>query len=166
MVTSNNVLIGLGVIVIAFFFLKKNGASVESIFRPVAQTSTGVQPVDPEITGLKQILAQAQSIFKNAFKAPILTKGLTTGGKTFPCRGPNCLGSFQAKGVRTSFDPFTGQRLIVGFTPRAATFLKKINPQAPFNVARITQGNIIKSDLMKIITNLTTQINILESKSV
>jgi len=164
MVTSNNMLIGLGAIVIAFFFLKKNGASVESIFRPDVSPSTPTE--NPELTGLKQILSQVQGIFKNAFKAPMLTKGLTTGGKTFPCRGPNCLGLAQARGTLTGFDPFTGRRVILGGSQKLQNIIGQGPSQFAFSQQRITQGNILKADFMKFIANLTTQINILQSKSV
>jgi len=164
MVSSDNQLIGLVAIVLGFFVAtRKGGSTVESIFRPVVQTGTGIQPVDPEISGLQKLLAQAQDIFKNTFKAPMLTKGLTTGGKTFPCRGPNCLGIFQAKGTVSTFDPFTGQRIALAGSSK---FQQITGFNFASNQARVTQGNLFKFELGNIIKDLQGQINILQSKSV
>jgi len=112
-------------------------------------------PKTSQIRGLNQILGQAKSIFKSTFKDPIIPKGLGGG----PCRGPNCLGIFQAKGTRTSFDPFTGQRLAVGGSPQ---FQAITGADFALNQSRITQGNKIKLDLSEFIANITNQIGLLE----
>jgi len=164
MVTSNNMLIGLGAIVLAVLFFKKGGSSVESIFRPMGGNIPQENlPANTEISGLQKILAQAQDIFKNTFKAPMLTKGLTTGGKTFPCRGPNCLGIFQAKGTVSTFDPFTGARVALAGSSK---FQQITGFNFAANQARVTQGNLFKFELSNIIKDLQGQINILQSKTV
>jgi len=128
--------------------------------------TTVSQPIpieNKELTGLNQILSQAQNLFKNTFKAPILTKGLVTGGKQLPCRGPNCLGIFQAKGTRTAFDPFTGQRLAIGGSTQFTNITGTGAAQFASNQARITTGGRIAADLTTFITGIKQQIGILES---
>ncbi len=128
--------------------------------------TTVSQPIpieNKELTGLNQILSQAQSVLKNTFKAPILTKGLVTGGKQLPCRGPNCLGIFQAKGTVSSFDPFTGVRLALAGSSK---FQQITGANFAFNQSRITAGNQIKSELDNFITGIKQQIGILESTNI
>jgi len=116
-----------------------------------------------QLIGLKQILSQAQSVFRNTFKDPIIRKGLTTGGKTFRCRGPNCLGSQGATGVRAAFDPFTGLRTVIGFTARGSPKTQEFFGDISGNLSRITAGNQIRLDLTNFITGIKQQIGILES---
>jgi len=116
-----------------------------------------------QLTGLNQILSEAMSVLKNTFKDPMIPKGLTTGGKTFPCRGPNCLGSQGAAGVRAAFDPFTGQRTVIGFSARGSPKTQNFFGDISGNLSRITAGNQIKLDLTNFIAGIKQQIGILES---
>jgi len=118
---------------------------------------------NPQIQVLKDTISGVQAFFKNTFKAPILTPGLTTGGKTFPCRGPNCLGIFQAKGTSSSFDPFTGVRLA---TAGSTQFQNITGSNFGANQTLISQGNKLKSDVSDIILNLQNELNILQTNSV
>jgi len=112
-----------------------------------------------EIKGLKSIISEVEGFIKTNFKAPILPKGLS-GGK---CRGPNCLGIFQAKGTRSAFDPISGQRLAIAGSPK---FQEITGSNFALNQARIQQGVALKSDFTNFLTGLQTQLNILQTKSV
>jgi len=148
------------------------GAAV--LFLGVTLKSNGIKgsvsspiPIEnQQLTGLNQILSQAQTLFKNTFKAPMIPKGLTTGGKTFPCRGPNCLGPQGAAGVRAAFDPFTGVRTVIGFGPRGSQKTQDFFGDISGNLSRITAGNKIAADLSTFITGIKQQIGILESTNI
>jgi len=130
---------------------------------PPALSVADIQTGDPEIPLLKNLISQVQGFIKTSFKAPIIPKGLTTGGKTFPCRGPNCLGIFQARGTVSSFDPFTGQRLAIGGSTQ---FQNITGSNFALNQQRITQGNLLKSEVMSFLSDLQGQLKILQTKSV
>jgi len=167
---GSTALLGIGAIILVFLVTRKsNGINImpENTFVKLIDTPQITEIMEnPQIQILKDAISGVQGFIKNTFKAPILTKGLVTGGKQLKCRGPNCLGSFQAKGTRTSFDPFTGSRVVVGFTDRASTFLKKITSGVDVNVARISAGGDLLSQAQGIVTDLKGQLNILQTKSV
>jgi len=156
MVSSSDLAIGGLVLVLL-------GVTATSIFRVRGPTDlpqdSMEDPTDPQISGLQKILGQAQSILKNTFKAPIIPKGLGGG----PCRGPNCLGIFQARGTRSTFDPFTGQRIALAGSTQ---FQNITGSNFAINQARVTQGNIIKSDLMEFIANIQNQLKIKQANTV
>jgi len=128
----------------------------------------GVVPSDPiqdpnkiQITGLKQILASAQNIFKTTFKSP--PKRSCGGVGQFSCGKLNF--TPLPKGSRFSIDPFTGKRISIGQTfrgtPAGAAFFGG-EAQLARNFQRVQQGNILKSDLSDFISNITNQIGLLE----
>jgi len=157
MVSSTNLTLAGIALVVGFFVLRGSSPTTAP-----AVSVADIQKENPQIQILKDAIAGVQNFISTTFKAPIIPKGLGGG----PCRGPNCLGSFQSRGLRTSFDPFTGQRVLVGFSDRASTFLKKINPQVPFNVAKITAGGDLLKQAQGIVKDLQGQLNILQTKSV
>jgi len=157
MVSKTSILLLAGVALL----LGLSSTSISRVLRPADLPKDPIQ--NQELTGLNQILSQAQSLFKNTFKAPIIPKGLTTGGKTFPCRGPNCLGIFQAKGTVSGFDPFTGQRLAIGGSQQ---FVNITGANFAQNRARIAEGGRISADLTNFITGIKQQIGILESTNI
>jgi len=159
MVTKTNLLlIGLAVILLGF-----NSSSITRIFRPADIPETTIQMPNNtgQITFLQNQIKQAMSFLSSTFKSPILRKGLSGN----PCRGPNCLGSFAAKGTRSGFDPFTGRRVVIGFTDRASTFLRKLNPDAAFNALRIEEAAEIKGSVLSFIDETRTQIGLLEAEN-
>jgi len=171
MVSRNNILlIGAAILLVSvgglsLFGSKKAGPISQTVFR-----TTDPPPLPPlpnpnaqEIKGLSLILNQAQSILKTRFKDPIIPKGLTTGGKTFPCRGPNCLGLAQARGTLTGFDPFTGQRVILAGSQKFQNITGQGSATFAFNQSRISAGIKTKMDLTDFIANIRQQIGILES---
>jgi len=180
MVSGRNILFGALVAgILGFIFLKKGTASnlitQSEIITPTTEGMFFVKPdpvpipENPQINILKEAIAGVQNFIKTTFKAPILTKGLTTGGKTFPCRGPNCLGIFQAKGTITSFDPFTGQRVAIGQTSRgSAKALSFLGTAASLtsSLTRITAGGDLMAQAQGIIKDLQGQLSILETKTV
>jgi len=173
--SRNFVLIGIGVLIVAFLsnrvLNKPNLITQDEIITPTLLAPDPVKEiqVNPQINILREAIKGVQNFIKTTFKAPILTKGLTTGGKTFPCRGPNCLGIFQAKGTITSFDPFTGQRVAVGQTFRgtskALSFLGSA-ASLTANQLRVTQGGDLATQARNIIKDLQGQLNILQTNSV
>jgi len=161
MVSSTNILLGaLVAAVLGFIFLKKNGTN----FIPNAPEPIVTE--NPQIKILNDAIKGVQGFINTAFKTPILTKGLTTGGKTFPCRGPNCLGIFQARGTVSGFDPFTGQRVALGGSTQFQNITGLNLSQFGLNQQRITQGGVLLSEAQGIIKDLQGQLSILETKSV
>jgi len=160
---SRDSILGIGIALLFGLILSsKNGNILQGGAPSPVDPSIDLDPVGTEISFIQTQINQAMSFLKSNFKDPILTKGLTTGGKTFPCRGPNCLGIFQAKGTVTSFDPFTGQRLaIAGSTP----FQNITGFDFGANQTRIDQGNSIKSTIQAFIDDSSSQIDILEANS-
>jgi len=172
--SRNFVLIGIGVLIVAFLsnrvLNKPNLITQDEIITPtILPPEPEPIKINPQINILEEAIKGVQNFIKTTFKAPILTKGLTTGGKTFPCRGPNCLGIFQAKGTITSFDPFTGQRVAVGQTFRgtskALSFLGSA-ASLTANQLRVTQGGDLATQARNIIKDLQGQLNILQTNSV
>lgn len=169
MVSRNNILlIGAAVLALGiggFSLLgnKKGGAIVQTVFGATDPPPPPPPPESQQLQGLRSILASAQGVLKTTFKAPKIPRGLCTGGKCFPCRGPNCLGIFQARGTLSSFDPFTGNRLAIGGSSK---FQQITGSNFALNQAKITQGNIIKSDLSAFIANITNQIGLLEKPNI
>jgi len=156
MVSKTSALL-IGALVLFVFASRSKGSGdiVQSVFGAIPNP-TPINPNAAEITGLNQLLSQAQSLLRNTFKAPIIPKGLGGG----PCRGPNCLGIFQARGTLSSFDPFTGQRLAIGGSSK---FQQITGSNFAANLQRITQGNQIRLDLTNFIKGIMQQIGILES---
>jgi len=152
-------LIGLGIILLGGTALKIRGPADLS---PAPISDIPVQE-NPQIQILKDAIKGVQGFFSTTFKAPMLTKGLVTGGKQLPCRGPNCLGIFQAKGTRSVFDPFTGQRLAIGGSSK---FQQITGSNFSSNLQRITQGNLLKTQTLDILADLKGQLKILETNSV
>jgi len=151
----------------AFSKTKQGGTLIQNVFGAKdIEAAEIINPNAEEITGLKSLLSQAQSFFRSSFPKPRTPPGsLTTGsGKTF-CRGPNCLGSLQARGTVIGLDPFTGGLAQVGFTPRF-NFGKidenKFNAVL-FNAARFKEGNILKSEFATFISGIKEQIGLLEN---
>jgi len=161
MVSSNNLIL-VGIALVVGFIVLRGGSSLATV---PAVSVADKQEIDPGITGLQKILAQAQSLLKNTFKAPIIPKGLCCDrfGKTLPCRGPNCVGIFGAKGTISSFDPFTGQRLAIGGSQQ---FVNITGANFAANQARINQGLQISNDLMNFIDNITEQLKIKQTNTV
>jgi len=155
MVSKTSILLIGAAVLLLGVTLKSNGIK--------GSVSSPIPIENKELTGLNQILSQATSLLKSTFKAPIIPKGLCTGGKCFPCRGPNCLGIFQAKGTVSSFDPFTGQRVALAGSSK---FQQITGSNFALNQSRITAGNQIKFDLMNFITGIKQQIGLLESTNI
>jgi len=160
MVSSNNLILAGVALVVGFFLLRGSSQTTAPAVGPV-----DIQE-DQEISFLKNLLSEAQSLFKNTFKAPMIPKGLTTGGKTFGCRGPNCLGAQGAAGVRAAFDPFTGLRTVIGFTSRGSPKTQAFFGDISGNLERITQGNILASNLSAFIAEITNQLKIKQTNTV
>jgi len=171
MVTSrgfNFAIVGIGVLIIAFLsnrvLSKNNLITQDEIITP---TILPLEPapikINPQINILEQAIKGVQNFISTTFKAPILTKGLTTGGKTFPCRGPNCLGIFQAKGTISSFNPFTGARVALGGSD---IFQRITGSNFLSNQQIVTQGGALKLQATNIIKDLQRELNILQTKSV
>ncbi len=183
MVSQDNVLIGIIGIIVASFLTRKNGVSmVESVFRPTV-TPLSNAPVDsPQIQMLKDAIAGVQGFIKRTFKAPNLPPSpieiIMRGGQRIArqtlarkrgqvgCRGPNCLGALGATGVRTAFDPFTGQRLLIGFGPRASPKTRTFFGDPSANLFKVTQGQALFTEANTILAQLKSQLNILQTKSV
>jgi len=148
MVSSGNLAI-LGLALVAGFFILRGSNNT------VTDGSNGPIPIqeNPQIQILKDAISGVQGFIKTTFKAPILPK----------CKGPNCLGIFQAKGTRSAFDPFTGQRLAVGGSSK---FQQITGSNFALNQSRITQGQALFTQTQNILGDLQGQLNILQTKSV
>jgi len=105
-------------------------------------------------------LSDAKSLLKNTFKPPIPPSTRCGNG---PCRGPNLVGIFGAKGTITSIDPFTGQRVAVGGSQQ---FVNITGANFAANQARIDRGLKISNDLMNFIANITNQLKIKQTNTV
>jgi len=166
---GSTALLGLGAIALFFFLNRGNLNSVTPESNGIKTTVSESIPIiteimeNPQIQILKDGISQINSFIKNTFKPPILTKGLTTGGKTFPCRGPNCLGIFQAKGTRSGFDPFTGQRIALAGSTQFQNITK-----ASFDINNqlIASGGVIRSQIDDLLSGLKNELNILQTNSV
>jgi len=134
----------------------KQTLALPAFFERIRQTEV-VKPF------LLNQIAEANQFLKQTFKAPILPKGLVTGGKQLKCRGPNCLGIFQAAGTVTSFDPFTGQRIAIAGSPQ---FQQITGTNFAFNQARISQGSFIQFSVQSFINDLRARISIIDTNSV
>jgi len=161
MVSSGNIiLVGLGILILGIVAFRGFGSGRDDT---LSEDPIKIQTENPQIKSLKNIISEVEGFIKTNFKAPIRTPGLTTGGKTFPCRGPNCLGIFQAKGTRTQFDPISGQRLAVAGSP---TFQNITETNFALNQSRIQQGIALKSDFTSFLKDLQGQLNIIQTNSV
>lgn len=161
MVTSNNlILVGLA-FVVGFFVLRGSGAG-----SGVGSAPAGAPAEDQEIPLLQKLLADAKQLFKQTFPPLNLPKGLTTGGKTFPCRGPNCLGVLGASGVQKSINPFTGMNIITGFTGRASLKTQQFFGDISQNLKLVESGREISGSLSQLIADITNQLNIKQTNSV
>jgi len=161
MVSSDNILLaGLGAV--ALFFVLRGSSGGSSLTTPPAPAQ---EVVNPQIQILKDAIKGVQGFISTTFKAPIIPKGLCCDrfGKQLPCRGPNCLGIFQAKGTISSFDPFTGQRVALGGSTQ---FQNITGSNFALNQARITQGGQLFTEASNILKNLKGELSILEAKSV
>jgi len=161
MVSSSNIIF-VGIALLAGVFLLRGS----SLATTPAVTVADIQQEDPEIGFLQKILSSANTLLRQTFKDPILPKGLTTGGKTFPCRGPNCLGSQGAAGVRAAFDPFTGQRTVIGFTQRGSAKTQAFFGDISGNLTRILEGRQIQTNLIDFIADITNQLKIKQTNTV
>jgi len=168
MVSRNNILlIGAAILLVSvggISLFKKGGAVSQTVFR-----TTDPPPIPPpivqesqQLTGLKAILGTAQNIFKSTFKTP--PKRTDCGGTgQFSCGKINF--SPQPRGSRFGIDPFTGRRVALPVGPRGGSkTVAFFGGQEVLNrnLARVTQGNIIRSDLSDFISNITNQIGLLE----
>jgi len=164
---GSGALLGLGAVAL-FLFLNRGsslGPNGPDAVAPDAVSEILPPEImeNPQIQILKDGISQINSFIKDTFKAPILTKGLTTGGKTFPCRGPNCLGIFQAKGTRSGFDPFTGQRIALAGSTQFQNITK-----ASFDINNqlIASGQVVRSQIDDLLRGLKSELNILQTNSV
>ena len=160
MVSSNNLIIA-GLALVAGVFLLR-GSSLASV---PALGPADIQE-DPEIGILQKLLSDAKSLFKNTFPPLNVPKGLTTGGKTFPCRGPNCLGVLGASGVQKSINPFTGMNIITGFTNRGSQKTRDFFGDISGNLKLGESGREISSSLSELIAEITNQLKIKRTNTV
>jgi len=155
--SSNIILVGLALLAGVFLLRGSSQTSVPAV--SVADKQ------DPEIPLLENLLGQAQSLFKQTFPPPF--KQVIR--QPSQLRGPNVLGSFQAKGTRTTIDPFSGRRIAIGQTfrgtSRGAAVFGGVG-QLESNRQRVIQGNILKSSLSDFIADITNQLNIKQTNSV
>jgi len=153
---KTKLLIGAGLALVVIALSLKPKGSGSNVLPPSDMVTPPIE--SGELQGLQKILGQAQALLKNTFKAPILRQGLTTGGKTAPCRGPNCLGIFAAKGTRSAFNPFTGQRIALA---GSTEFQNITGANFEQNQFLIDQGVQTGTDLRSFISSLESQINTL-----
>jgi len=149
------------------FGTKSGGKLIQSVFG--ARDPDIPPPINPnaeQITGLKQILGQAQTFFRKTF--PPARNPADRCNHPSCKRGPNLLGSLAARGTVIGIDPFTGGMAQVGFTPRfnfgkisGFTLQNILN-----NAEKFRQGNIVKSEFSSFITGIKEQIGILEGTNI
>jgi len=165
MVTSRNVIIAGLALVVGFIVLRgfNNTASIGASITPTVEN---IPTENPQIKILNDAIKGVQGFITRTFKTPILTKGLTTGGKTLPCRGPNCLGSFQARGTVSGFDPFTGRRVALAGSQVFQNITGTSAGQFALNQQRITQGAALSSQANQILLDLQNQLKILQTNTV
>jgi len=163
MVSSDSQLIGLVAIILGFFVAtKKGGSTVESVFRPVVQTSTQVQPVEnPQIQTLKDSIKEVNRFISQTFKAPIRKpkEQLTRAERFQPL----------PKGSRFSINPFTGMRIALPVGPRGSGVTERFfggAQQLQFNQNLVTQGQTLFSGVSDLLKGLKSELKILETNSV
>jgi len=71
-----------------------------------------------------------------------------------------------AAGLRFSIDPFTGQRVLIGFGKRASGKTRAFFGDTSFALRRVTQGNILATTVNDLIQDLQNRIRIIDTKSV
>jgi len=156
---SKDSILGIGLALLFGLILSsKNGNILQGGAPTPVDPSIDLDPVGTEINFLQNQINDARGFLKSTFKAPILPTGLS-GGK---CRGPNCLGIFQAKGTVSGFDPFTGQRLALAGSTQ---FQNITGANFAQNQAIINQGSAIQSTIQAFIDDSSAQIDILEANS-
>jgi len=157
MVSSSDLAIGGLVLVLL-------GVSITSLFRIRGPSDlpqdTMEDPNQIQIQGLTDLLKEARNIFAATFKKP---PPLGCGGiGQIACRGP-LAAPFGAAGVVSSIDPFTGMRIVVGFTGRASGKTQAFIGDISANLARVQAGTTIKTQFNEFISNLRNEIKILQT---
>jgi len=81
-------------------------------------------------------------------------------------RVPAQRGGAVAAGLRFSIDPFTGQRVLIGFGPRASPKTRSFFGDPSVNLRRVTQGGLLATTVNDLIKDLQARIRIIDTKSV
>jgi len=140
-----------------------------TIFRPRFERASPVPPPPPPIDNRGEIfffqnqLSQARAFLADTFKKPVIRTRCGNG----PCRGPNTIGSFGAKGTISTIDPFTGQRIAVGQSFRGTARGAAIfggRGQLALNAQRVQQGNILQANTLAFIADISSRIGLLRSE--
>jgi len=71
-----------------------------------------------------------------------------------------------AAGLRFSIDPFTGQRVLIGFGKRASPKTRSFFGDPSANLRRVTQGNLLAGQINDLIKSFQARISIIDTKSV
>ncbi len=159
---SKNSILGIGIALLFGLILSsKNGNILQGGAPSPVDPSVDLDPVGTEINFLQTQISNARGFLKSTFKAPKLPKGLS-GGK---CRGPNCLGIFQAKGTRTSFNPFTGDRIVLGGSTPFKNITGSSDAEFAFNRNLINQGIALNTTVTDFIKDAEAEIQILTANT-
>jgi len=98
---------------------------------------------------------------------PFRAKRIIRGSQSIDgARVPAQRGGAVAAGLRFSIDPFTGQRVLIGFGKRASPKTRSFFGDPSANLRRVTQGNLLAGQINDLIKIFQARISIIDTKSV